>query len=172
MAHFGGFLATDLLEVVDLVSEPDVLDRGGWWAVEAGFEGRMTAYRFGNVRPAPLAAGGAWRGPSRQDWSSSLDHDQYVAGVCAIRERIAAGDVYQVNLCRVLSARLREPADPLALAARIFRGNPAPYQGVLHTGSQWLVTASPELFLSKSGPRVISSPVKGTARPGSVARVS
>ncbi len=166
LAHFGGLLATDLLEVVDLAIAPDALDRGGWWAVQATFEGRMTAYRFGNVRPGPLSTARAWRGPSRQDWRSSLDHDQYVAGVQAIRERIAAGDVYQVNLCRMLSAPLPEHSDPMALAARLFQGNPAPYQGLLNTGSQWLVTASPELFLSRSGAEVVSSPVKGTARPG------
>lgn len=179
LAYFGGLLATDLLEVADLVQDPDALERGGWWAVEASFEGPIMAYRFGHVRPSPLpisrpssavrqveGAGGRWQGPPRLSWSSSLDHDQYVAGVLAIRDYIAAGQVYQVNLCRVLSAPLPAGADPLALAAKLFRGNPAPYQGVLHTGSRWLVTASPELFLAKDGAVLTSSPVKGTTSPG------
>jgi len=48
-AHLGGLLATDLVEVADLTIDPDVLDDGGWWAVVATFEGRMTGYRFATV---------------------------------------------------------------------------------------------------------------------------
>jgi para-aminobenzoate synthetase component I len=70
-----------------------------------------------------------------------------------------------VNLCRMLAAPLPQSADPLALAARLAIGNPAPYQGVVHTGDDWVVTASPELFLARKGRILTSSPVKGTARP-------
>lgn len=171
MAHFDGLLATGLEEVVDLAEQPEAFDRSGWWAVVATFEGAVTGYRFGNVRQAPLplgpaGAGRGWVGPDRNDWVSSLDRRAYLAGVENIRERIAAGEVYQVNLCRLLSAPLPDAAHPLALANRLAAGNPAEYQGVLHTGTQWLVTASPELFLLRSGSAVRSSPVKGTARPG------
>jgi len=171
MAHFGGRLATDLLEVVDLTQSPDALDGGGWWVLAGTFEGRLTAYRFADVRRSPLPApSGPWAddasGPDRGSWHSSLDHAGYLAGVRAIREKIAAGDVYQVNLCRMLSTPLPVGSDPLALAARLFRGNPAPYQGFLDTGSDWAVTASPELFLSRAGDEVTSSPVKGTTGPG------
>ena len=60
-------------------------------------------------------------------------------------------------------------ADSYALAHRLARGNPAPYQGVLRLGagprSDWVVTASPELFLSRHGDLLISSPIKGTTGP-------
>jgi para-aminobenzoate synthetase component 1 len=166
MAYFGGTLATGLVQVADLVSDPDVLDRGGWWAVAATFEGRRDAYRFEHVRPAslPRTGNGRWVGPGACSWRSSISRRDYLAKVSVIRDRIAAGDVYQVNLCRMLSAPLPEQADPLALAARITAGNPAPYQGMLHTGTEWLVTASPELYLSRTGSTVVSAPVKGTAR--------
>ena len=49
MAYFGGILATDLVEVVDLGADPLAIERGGWWANEAQFEGRIRAYRFGAV---------------------------------------------------------------------------------------------------------------------------
>ena len=167
MAAFGGLVATDLREVVDLAANPEAVDGDGWWAVVATFEGVMTGYRFDDVRPAArpdVRSDSHWSGPSAVDWTSSLDHEEYTAGVEIIRERIAAGEVYQVNLCRMLSARLPEGADPLLLANRLAAGNPAPYQGMLHTGTEWIVTASPELFLSRSAAWVTSSPVKGTAR--------
>lgn len=174
MASFAGTLATGLVETVDLVENPDALERGGWWAVAATFEGALTAHRFSCVRPAPLPSprpsgtGGdqqAWSGVTGP-WSSSLGHDEYCRAVESIRGRIEAGDVYQVNLCRRLSAPLSPLADPIALAARLAAGNPAAHQGIVHDGTNWIVTASPELFLSRSGDHLVSSPVKGTARLG------
>ena len=81
----------------------------------------------------------------------------------AIRAHIAAGDVYQVNLCRLLSAPLPADADPSALARRLTGGNPAPYESMLDLGDEWIVTASPELFLSRDGDVLHSAPIKGTA---------
>src|SRR6478672_7898959 len=128
MAHVDGLLATDLVEVADLTADPGVLDRGGWWAVLATFEGAMTGYRFASVRPAELPEPtAAWQGPERSRWRSSMDEAQYLEGVHRIRRHIEAGDVYQVNLCRVLSAPLDGASDPLALARLLADGNPAPY---------------------------------------------
>ncbi len=167
MAHVDGLLATDLIDVADLTADPGVLDRGGWWAVLATFEGAMTGYRFASVRPAALPEpAAAWHGPDQATWRSSLDEGAYIRGVHRIRRYIEAGDVYQVNLCRVLSAPLSRPSDPLALARLLAAGNPAPYQGVLQLGDRWVVTASPELFLSLDGDLLASSPIKGTTEPG------
>jgi para-aminobenzoate synthetase component 1 len=98
-----------------------------------------------------------------------VDRDGYVAGVREIRRRIREGDVYQVNLCRVMSAPVAPSADPWALAVRLARGNPAPYAGVIDVpdlpempGAR-VVSASPELFLSRDGDLVRSGPIKGTA---------
>ncbi len=163
LAHFAGRLATDLVDIVDLVAHPEVLS-SGWWAVTATFEGAVTGYRFADVRRAPLPPGGAW--PGVGGWSTSLDRDAYCDRVERIREHIAAGDVYQVNLCRLLSAPLPPGADPVALAHRLAARNPAPHLGVLDTGQEWVVTASPELFLRRAGDKITSGPVKGTAPTG------
>lgn len=141
-AHVGGLLATHLEQVADLQADPSVLDRG-WWMVVGTFEGELTGYRFDRVVRAPLPpAAAAWAGPTGP-WHSSLDRAAYLAGVARIRAHIAAGDVYQVNLCRMLGAPLTRPVDPLALAHRLAAGNPAPLQGVLHLGREWIVSASP-----------------------------
>lgn len=177
-ARFGRWRATDLAEVVDLTADPSPLDRGGWWAIASTFEGTITGYRFDTVTdvPAPWADPApsadrqpdGWRGPAVSAWRSSMDRDRYCAGVVSIRNRIAAGDVYQVNLCRMLSAGLTAAtsmlaASPYRLANRLALGNPAPYAGVLDTGDDWVVSASPELFLQRDGRRLTSAPIKGTA---------
>jgi para-aminobenzoate synthetase component 1 len=172
-AYFGGLHATDLVDVVDLTARPEALDRG-WWAVCATFEGALTGYRFASVRQAALPAAVApWPGVAGP-WRSSLSQGAYERGVAEIRRRIARGDVYQVNLCRLLTAALPSALDrpdgaahdPLALAHLLAAGNPARYQGVLATGDEWLVTASPELFLRREGDLLRSAPTKGTAGPG------
>ncbi|GAA2501173.1 chorismate-binding protein [Streptomyces gobitricini] len=166
LARFGGLVATDLR---DVTSDPGALDSSGFWAVSADFEGRLTCARFGDVRPAPVPAPvpGRWRGPAAGDWTSSLDRAAYTAGVRRIREHIAAGEVYQANLCRVLSAPLPDPAaDVDALTALLARGNPAPYAGTIRLPAHGveIATASPELYLRRDGSTVESGPIKGTGR--------
>lgn len=164
LAHLGGQLATGL---VDLTDDPRVLDGRGRWAVVVTFEGKVTCARFASWRPAPLPPTPAWRGPEPGDWTSSLDHGAYVAAVAETRERIAAGTVYQANVCRVLSAPLPEKCpDLLPLASLLIQRHHSPFAGVVRLPQAGLhvVTASPELFLRRDGRLVASSPIKGTGR--------
>jgi para-aminobenzoate synthetase component 1 len=160
-AWFGGRLATGLVEVTDDLA---ALDGAGWWAVLLTFEGRAVCARFAEVRAAPLPAA-PWPGVPLDAWSSSLDRAGYLARVATLREGIAAGDHYQVNLCRVLSAPLPADADLAGLSTALAAGNPAPYAGRLRLPDHDvdLVTASPELFLRRAGEHVASGPIKGTA---------
>ncbi|HEV2346918.1 MAG TPA: chorismate-binding protein [Actinocrinis sp.] len=161
-AFFSGLLATDLREVA---RDPAALERPGWWAVVGTFEGAWTLARFADVRPARPPRGG-WSGPAPGAWRSSLDRPAYESGVRAIRDHIAAGDVYQANLCRVLSAPIAPTDQPSGLSERLVLGNPAPYAGVVDLPEHGVrvVSASPELYLSRDGDLVISSPIKGTGR--------
>ncbi|MFF4872167.1 chorismate-binding protein [Streptomyces sp. SID5770] len=167
LARFGGLVATDLR---DVTHDPEALDSTGFWAVCADFEGRLTCARFGDVRPdpVPLPVPGAWRGPAAGAWTSSLDRAAYTAGVRRVREHIARGEVYQANLCRVLTAPLPDPAaaDVDALTALLARGNPAPYAGTIRLPAHGveIATASPELYLRREGALVSSGPIKGTGR--------
>ena len=160
-AWLGGRLATGLLEVTSDVS---ALDRAGWWAVVLGFEGDVTCARFSDVRrAAPPTA--PWPGVPLTAWSSSLSQQEYVDAVERIREGIAAGDYYQVNVCRVLSARLPAGARLTGLSGVLARRNPAPYAGLvsLPTYEIEVLSASPELYLRCTGRAVESGPIKGTA---------
>lgn len=169
MARFGGLVASGLQ---DVTHDPAALDSSGFWVICSDFEGRTVCARFSSVRKeeVPVPVPGAWRGPAAAEWTSSLDRDAYTAGVRRIREYIAAGEVYQANLCRVLSAPLPEAgpgrADVDALTALLARGNPAPYAGTIRLPDHGVevATASPELFLRRDGRTVESGPIKGTGR--------
>ncbi|MEA3075107.1 MAG: para-aminobenzoate synthetase component [Actinomycetota bacterium] len=163
LAVVGGRLCTDL---VDVTSDLAALDSAGFWVVVLPYDGEPVCARFDRVRPAVPWPGRPWVGPALGSWTSSLDRDSYCEGVRVIREAIAAGDVYQVNLCRVLSAPLPSPdADVAALGAALAAGNPAPYSAVVRLPAQGvhIASASPERFLSRAGSVVSSSPIKGTA---------
>lgn len=168
LAHLGGRLATGLR---DVTSDPAALDSAGWWAVVANFEGGLTCARFEDVRPASVPSG-SWRGPRPDAWTSSMDRAAYLEAVRIVRERIEAGEVYQANVCRVLSAELpdTENADVVGLASLLAHGNPAPYGGFVRipaAGGREAVqvaTASPELFLRRDDDVVASRPIKGTGR--------
>jgi para-aminobenzoate synthetase component I len=169
-ACFPGAVASGVLEVR---SDLDGLDRGGFWAVVVTFEGAVTCVRFADVirlpddrvwSPALQRPGAAW--PDLDStWQSSLDEHAYRAGVVEIRRRIAAGEVYQVNLCRILSHRLKDTADLHGLYDVLTEGNPAPYACLVDVPEAGLevVSASPELFLRRRGDLVQSRPIKGTA---------
>lgn len=159
-AHLNGHLATGLR---DVTTDLAALDGEGWWAVVVDYEGKATCARFDRVRPSALPSPrGHWHGPHPDQWRTSLDRAAYERGVRAIRDHIERGEVYQANLCRVLSAPVPPGADPLALAARLAEGNPAPYAAVVDVPGLSVVSASPELYLSREGDVVESGPIKGT----------
>ncbi|WP_127572050.1 chorismate-binding protein [Georgenia faecalis] len=179
VAQFRGVRARGVVQCADLRATPEVLRDGGWWAVVADFDGPARAWRFADVEGSatdalepPDHSGAPWSGPDPGSWRTSMDRRRYTDAVRRTREAIREGDVYQANICRVLSAPLgRADAEPdaMALAARLAVGNPAPYGGMVHVpaGSGhppvWVVSASPELSLAVNGGYVESGPIKGTA---------
>jgi para-aminobenzoate synthetase component I len=163
-ARFGSLVARGVEAVVH---DPDAMT-SGFWSVVLTFEGELTAVRMGEVRreAAPVAAAPvpAWR-ELAGGWRSSIDRDGYLAGVEEVRRRIAAGTVYQVNLCRVLEHDLPEDASLSALGAVLARGNPAPFAATIDLPEAGLevACASPEAYLVRHGDALTSSPIKGTA---------
>jgi len=152
----GGRLATDLVEVSH---DPSCLDDGGFWAVSTTFESEFTAARFATVVNEPFPTT-PWI-PLKGAWSSSLSADQYMAYVERIRSSVADGWVYQVNACR----RLTHPGDGQSLRglfSQILENNPAPWASYFEIPELMIASASPELFLSRNGSTVKSSPIKGT----------
>ena len=152
----GGRLATDLVEVSH---DPSCLDDGGFWAVSTTFENEFTAARFATVVNAPFPTT-PWI-PLKGAWSSSLSAEQYMAYVERIRNSVADGWVYQVNACR----RLTHPGDGQSLRglfSQILENNPAPWASYFEIPELMIASASPELFLSRNGSTVKSSPIKGT----------
>jgi para-aminobenzoate synthetase component 1 len=150
----------------DVTSDLSVLDSTGTWIVLVPYSGTPVCARFDAVEAASTRTGTSWPGLARDaHWTTSLSRIGFEDRVETIRAHIAAGDVYQVNLTRRLSAPLPEGADIVALGATLTVGNPAPFAALLHLPDPGIhvASASPERFLERSGAKIWSSPIKGTA---------
>jgi para-aminobenzoate synthetase/4-amino-4-deoxychorismate lyase len=86
----------------------------------------------------------------------------YGESVDAIREIIASGSAYQINLTDRIDGVLHgDPADLYARMAAAQRGR---FNALIHTDRHVLVSASPELFFEVRGNTVTSRPMKGTVK--------
>ncbi len=98
----------------------------------------------------------------------SVSTGGYIAAFERLREAIVAGDIYQANLTMPLAGSWR--GDPLALYAALRPTAQAGYGGVIHDGSHWLLSFSPELFLALQAKgdhwAATVKPMKGTRRRG------
>ena len=98
------------------------------------------------------------------DWERTWTDEGYAAAIDAVREAIARGDVYQVNLVQHLSAPFS--GDPAGVAQALAPLRPLQPRPLV--GDGWaIVSASPEVFLARRGRRVWTMPIKGT-RPSGV----
>jgi para-aminobenzoate synthetase component 1 len=91
---------------------------------------------------------------------SNFTPEEYVSAVNRVREYIAAGDVFQVNLSQRFEADLK--ISPFELYKRLRGVNPAPFAGYLNFPEVTVVSASPERFLKVQSDLVETRPVKGT----------
>lgn len=94
---------------------------------------------------------------------SHLNREQYLEAVRALQQHIHRGDCYEVNFCRENYIE-NTVVNPLALFQRLNTLSPAPFAAYYRTDDKYLVCSSPERFVQKKGPLVISQPIKGTIK--------
>ena len=117
----------------------------------------------------------ATAGPRPPGVACNFTRDGYLRAIDRVRQYIAAGDIYQVNLSRRFTVGLPPAAagrPPIDLYLALRHANPAPYAAYLDLGGgQAVLSSSPELFLSLQAGRVVTRPIKGTRplRPGDAA---
>ena len=91
---------------------------------------------------------------------SNFTPEGYMEAVNRVREYIAAGDVFQVNLSQRFETELT--VTPYELYRRLRQINPAPFATYLNFDGVTIVSASPERFLRVDGDRIETRPIKGT----------
>jgi para-aminobenzoate synthetase/4-amino-4-deoxychorismate lyase len=126
---------------------------------------------FGVARVIPAADVPAWLGERASGDASlgplvpQLSPGGYGEAFAALQEAIRAGDIYQANLTFPLTGSFR--GDPLALYGALRGHARAGYGGVVFDGQHWLLSLSPELFVSLRDGEAKAKPMKGTRPRGS-----
>jgi para-aminobenzoate synthetase component I len=118
-------------------------------------------------RPAPDRRPPGWR---VGDWQPSWSPQQHADAVAQVRQAIAEGEVYQVNV--VGHAAATYLGDPWPALRRVAALPGARYPGLLH-GTGWaLACASPETLVEVRAGTVLTRPIKGTRPATAVGRAN
>jgi anthranilate synthase len=99
--------------------------------------------------------------------SSAGDHEpgEYVALVEKAKTHFACGDLFEVVPSQTFFSH--SPEQPSVLFSRMKEKNPSPYGFLINLGEgEYLVGASPEMYVRVQGTRVETAPISGTIRRG------
>ncbi len=92
--------------------------------------------------------------------TSNFTQEDYESAIVRIREYIASGHVYQVNMTQRFEMDFS--GDPFRLFTSLFEKNPAPFFAYINAGDHHIVSTSPERFLNLKGDYIETRPIKGT----------
>ncbi|MFC3197530.1 anthranilate synthase component I family protein [Parapedobacter deserti] len=97
-----------------------------------------------------------------------MNRSAYFSAFAGLQQHIRKGDIYEVNLCQEFFAE-QVSLNPLSAYRRLNEVSPTPFSCFFKFGEKYILSASPERFLSKNGDTLLSQPIKGTAPRGETA---
>ena len=92
-----------------------------------------------------------------------ISKENYLLKVSKMLEHIHRGDIYEANFCMEFFAKNAQ-IEPLEIYQKLNAISEPPFAVYFKNNFQYLLSASPERYLRKDGTKVISQPIKGTAR--------
>jgi para-aminobenzoate synthetase / 4-amino-4-deoxychorismate lyase len=136
---------------------------GQWWFEALITDARRDALERRRRRLTELLRAPA--PPARPPRVSELhlgahDGEHHLDAVAQCRRRIAAGEIFQANLCLRLHGETS--ASPTELFAAALAHLDPPYGGAFATPRGGIAALSPELFLRRRGRHIVTGPIKGT----------
>lgn len=96
---------------------------------------------------------------------ATVSKEEYIKKVNHLKQHIQQGNIYEINYCITFEAT-DVKINPLSLYERLNSISEASYSALAKFNNQYIISSSPELFLSKKGNKLITKPIKGTARRG------
>ncbi len=94
-----------------------------------------------------------------------LNERDYHTAIDKVFSHLQRGDIYEMNYCIPFAADGVMP-DPVSVWQEMQTQQAAPFGALYRREKNWLLCSSPERWLTKAGLRIISQPIKGTARRG------
>ena len=88
---------------------------------------------------------------------------EYINTVNKLKQHIQLGDIYEVNFCQEYFSTVQE-FKPISVYSNLMKISPTPFSSFYKTDDKFLISATPERFIKKTGQTVISQPIKGTIK--------
>jgi para-aminobenzoate synthetase component 1 len=98
------------------------------------------------------------------NWKSRTTKDRYLNNVVELKKHIARGDIYEVNYCQEFFAEDVSIDYPLDFYFKLNEITKAPFSAFVQINDNTIFCGSPERYLKRTQNKVISQPIKGTAR--------
>ena len=92
-----------------------------------------------------------------------LQKEEYVRIIKKLQQHILKGDCYEINFCQEFYANDVD-IEPASVFQSLIKTSPTPFSAFYRMNDAYLLCASPERFLKKTGSRIFSQPMKGTAK--------
>ncbi|MEM6686476.1 MAG: aminodeoxychorismate synthase component I [Bacteroidota bacterium] len=92
-----------------------------------------------------------------------IHKDEYHEKVNALLAHIHRGDIYEANFCQEFYAENAQ-IDPLSTYTHLNSISKPPFATYMRLADKYILSASPERYIKKKGNKVISQPIKGTAK--------
>jgi para-aminobenzoate synthetase component 1 len=102
------------------------------------------------------------RGKTTLTIQQGFTRQEYLDVIQALQRHISRGDCYEINFCQEFFAE-KAGIDPLTVYQSLSAVSPNPFSAFYRAEDRWLICASPERFLKKTGTQLLSQPIKGTA---------
>jgi para-aminobenzoate synthetase component 1 len=92
-----------------------------------------------------------------------MERQAYITSVAEMQEHILRGDIYEATFCQEFFAT-HAAINPVVLYMKLKELSPTPFSGYFKKDKNYILSATPERFLCKRGRKLISQPIKGTAK--------
>lgn len=100
------------------------------------------------------------------EYSASISKEKYIETVQKLKEEIQLGNIYEINFCQEFFANNAEMTYRMDSYFKLNEITLAPFSSYLQFDEFSVFCGSPERFLKKTGNKLISQPIKGTAPRG------
>jgi para-aminobenzoate synthetase component 1 len=92
-----------------------------------------------------------------------ISKERYIAKVSKMLEHIHHGNIYEANFCMEFYAE-NARIEPFDIYQKLNAISKPPFAAFFKNQQHYLICASPERYLRKDGSKIISQPIKGTAK--------
>jgi para-aminobenzoate synthetase component I len=99
----------------------------------------------------------------KNEIKNRISKEEYFQSFNSIKSHLLRGDIYEINFCQEFYSE-NSAIDPSIVFEKLNDISQAPFAALCKFNDHFIISSSPERFLKKQGNKLISQPIKGTAK--------